>query len=221
MNHLHTIFLTDLRIAWRTPAFFITSVLFFFLILVLVPFTLGPEPELLYRLAPGIIWLAIIVAGLLGLERWLTEDATDGTLDLLLLATPSLPWLLTAKLLAQWLATTLPLLLLLPIAGLLLHWPLAMLPLTLLTVASGSLLLTMLGGIAITLTLGLRYGITLAALLVVPLMIPAVIFGVSTLDAARLGEPYLTPLLLLLAETLVAVVVAPWLTAITLKQTLE
>lgn len=221
MNGAGTIVLTELRAAWRNPAAFITGVLFFFLVILLAPFTLGPEPEILTRIAPGMVWLAVIFAGLMGLERLLAEDGADGTADLLALSPLPLPWLLTLKFLAHWLVAGLPLLALMPLAAVLLHISFALLPLLMLSAALGALLLTLLGGCAVALTLGLPRGIALVALLLVPLMIPGVIFGVATLDAAQTGGNFVTPLFLLAAMTVAALVAAPWAAAAALRHSLE
>ncbi|MBL6076424.1 heme exporter protein CcmB [Belnapia sp. T18] len=195
----------EMRLAIRHPADSLAAVLFFVLVAALFPFGIGPAPEALARLAPGALLAAGLLAALLPLDRLFGADAEDGTLDQLLLSGMGAAVVALAKALAHWLVTGLPLLVATPIAGAMLNlateaWPAAMAALGLATA-----FLSLLGTAGAALTLGARRGGVLLPLLVLPLAIPAVIFGAAGIEAAAAGleaRPYLLLLGALVAAAL-------------------
>lgn len=199
---------TDLRLAIRAGGGAGLSLMFFLTILVLVPFALGPDLNLLSRIGPAILWLGALLSTLIGLDRLFQADVEDGSLDLILASTLPLELAVLAKGLAFWLVTGLPLALIAPLLGLLVALPPeAMLPL-MATLLAGTPALTFIGVAGAALTASLKRGGLVLALLVAPLMIPTLIFGVSAANAALGGTvPFQTPFLLLCALSLVAIVV--------------
>ncbi len=195
----------ELRLALRHPADSLAAVLFFVLVAALFPFGIGPAPEALARLAPGALLAAGLLAALLPLDRLFGADAEDGTLDQLLLSGMGAASVALAKAVAHWLVTGVPLLVATPIAGAMLNlateaWPAAMAALGLATA-----FLSLLGTAGAALTLGARRGGVLLPLLVLPLAIPAVIFGAAGIEAAAAGleaRPYLLLLGALVAAAL-------------------
>ena len=193
----------ELRLALRHPADSLAAVMFFVLVAALFPFGVGPEPQALARLAPGALLASALLAALLPLDRLFGTDAEDGTLDQLLLSGLAPSAVCGAKALAHWLTTGLPLMLAAPIACAMLNldadaWPVAI---AVLGLATG--FLSLLGTAGAALTLGARRGGVLLPLLVLPLAIPAVIFGAAAIEAASAGLPA-RPYLLLLAALLAA-----------------
>jgi heme exporter protein B len=211
----------DLTLAMRRPADMISALFFFIIVVSLFPLGVGPEPALLKKLAPGVLWVAALLATLLTLPRVFGDDLRDGTLEQLLLAPQPLGLLVFGKTIAHWLCTGLPLTLLAPVLGIqfdLDGGPLAMLTAALLL---GTPVLSAIGAIGGALTLGLRGGGILVALLVLPLYIPVLIFGAGAVDAAVSGldaQAHLSLLGALLASSLF---LAPWATAAALRIALE
>ncbi len=199
----------ELRLALRHPADSLAAVLFFVLVAALFPFGIGPAPEALARLAPGALLAAGLLAALLPLDRLFGADTEDGTLDQLLLSGMGAASVALAKAVAHWLVTGVPLLVATPIAGAMLNlateaWPAAMAALGLATA-----FLSLLGTAGAALTLGARRGGVLLPLLVLPLAIPAVIFGAAGIEAAAAGLPARPYLLLLGALVTAALPLAP------------
>lgn len=211
----------DIRLALRRPAD-IGSLLFFFVIVAsLFPLGVGPEPELLRRLAPGILWVGALLATLLSLPRLFADDLRDGTLEQLALSPEPLALVVLGKVLAHWLLSGLPLTLLAPLLGLqfdLAGDALAMLALSLLV---GTPALSGIGAIGAALTLGVRGGGVLLSLLVLPLYIPVLIFGAGAVEATIGGLGAEAQLSLLGALTLGGVFFAPWASAAALRIALE
>ena len=197
-----TLLRQELRLQLKQRAAWVTLVLFFLLVILLLPFALGPEPEILRRLAAGLIWLATLLMNLLALERLFGEDARDGTLDLMLLSPLPLPLLVGAKLLAHTAIILSALAVMLPAAALLLNLDVAMLPTLAFSLLLGVPLLLALGAVMAAVTLAVKRGAALLALLLIPFYIPVMIFGVGASDAAALGANP-APHLLLLAALLV------------------
>lgn len=192
----------ELRLALRHKADTLAAVLFFVLVAALFPFGVGPSPELLSRLAPGALLAAALLAALLPLDRLFGADAEDGTLDQLLLSGLHPAQVAAVKGLAHWLTTGLPLFLATPLAAALLNLAVEAWPAALAALALASAVLSALGTAGAALTLGARRGGVLLPLLVLPLSIPAVIFGAAAIEAAQSGleaRPYL-----LLAAALLA-----------------
>lgn len=211
----------DLRLAMRRQADII-SVLFFFVIVVsLFPLGIGPEPEQLRKLAPGVLWVAALLATMLSLPRLFADDHRDGTLEQLALAPQPLALIVLGKVLAHWLVSGLPLALLAPLLGL--QFDLASEALWTLTLSLliGTPALSGIGAIGAALTLGVRGSGVLVSLLILPLYIPVLIFGAGAVDAASTGMGAQAHLSLLGALTLAGVFFAPWPTAAALRIALE
>ena len=213
--------LRDLRLALRQSADTALVIVFFVLIAALFPFAVGPEPNLLARIAPGIVWVAAQLAVLLSLERLFLADYEDGNLDLLALGVLPLELTVLAKALAHWLVSGLPLIVTAPVITLLYNLPLDGLPILLLALLLGTPTLSLIGAIGAALTLGARRGGVLIPLLVLPLAIPALIFGMGAVDAVLAGQTARPHLLLLAAVLAVALAVAPPAAAAALRQALD
>lgn len=211
----------DLRLALRQGSATWLVIVFFVLTVTLFPFGVGPEPATLARIAAGVLWVAALLAALLSLDRLFQADLEDGSLDLLALHGPSLELTVVAKVLAHWLTTGAPLLLAAPVLAVLLNmdaagfWPLIA------SMALGTPSLSLIGAIGAALTVGLRRGGVLLSLLVLPLYVPVLIFGVSAIDAAVYAAETQAPLLILAALLLGALALAPWAAAAALRLALE
>ena len=211
----------DLRLALRQRADAGMVVLFFVLTASLFPFAVGPESNLLARMAPGVIWVTALLAVLLSLERLFLADYEDGALELLALAPLPLEATVLAKALAHWLTTGLPLVVAGPLLALLYNMDAAGLPMLVLAMALGSPSLSLIGAVGAALTLGARRGGVLIPLLVLPLNIPVLIFGVAAIDAELTGLSARPHLLFLGALFLFSLVTAPLAGAAALRQALE
>lgn len=211
----------DLRLALRQRADASLAVLFFVLTAALFPFGVGPEPNLLARMAPGIIWVTALLAVLLSLERLFLADYEDGSLELLVLAPQPLEVTVLAKTLAHWLTTGLPLIAAAPLLALFYNMDPAGLPTLILAMALGTPSLSLIGAVGAALTLGARRGGVLIPLLVLPLNVPILIFGVLALDAALAGLNARPHILFLAALFLGFLVLAPVASAAALRQAME
>nr|WP_255529142.1 heme exporter protein CcmB [Roseomonas rosulenta] len=199
----------EIRLAMRHPADTLAAVLFFVLVSALFPFGVGPAPETLARLAPGALFAAALLAALLPLDRLFGADAEDGTLDQLLLSGLPRGGIAAAKALGHWITTGLPLLAATPVAAALLNLPVEAWGAAILALGLATALLSLLGTVGAALTLGARRGSVLLPLLVLPLAIPAVIFGAAAIEAAAAGLSPAPFLLLLGAGVSLAAPVAP------------
>lgn len=179
----------ELRIAARSGAEIINPLWFFLIVVTLFPLSIGPEPQLLARIAPGIVWVAALLVSLLSLERLFKDDFLDGSLEQLVLMPAPLTLTVLAKVVAHWLLTGLPLLILSPLVALLLSFNVATWQAVALTLLLGTPTLSFIGAIGVALTVGLRKGGVLLSLLVLPLYIPVLIFATSAIDAASMGMP--------------------------------
>lgn len=211
----------DLRLALRQGGDAAMVIGFFVLTVILFPFGVGPEPQLLQRIAPGIIWVTALLAALLSLERLFQADYEDGSLEALVLLPLPLEAQVLAKCLAHWLVTGLPLTLVAPLLGLLLHLDLAGYPALMLGMALGTPILSLLGAIGAALSLGARRGGVLLSLMVLPLYIPVLIFGVAAVEAQSAGLAARPHLLLLAALLLAALALVPFAAAGALRQAVE
>lgn len=216
MIFLHIIW-RELKIAYRKPTEILNPLWFFLMIITLFPLVIGPEPKLLARIAPGIAWVAVILSALLSFERLFRDDFLDGSLEQLMLTAQSLPLTALAKVVAHWLLTGLPLILLSPLAGLLLSLELPIWFALVKTLLLGTPILSCLGAIGVALTIGLRKGGVLLSLLVLPLFIPVLIFAASVLDAATLNLPYGGQLAILGAMLGSAITLSPFAVASALR----
>lgn len=207
----------DLAIAFRRKADVLNPLIFYLLVITLFPLGLGPEPQLMARLAPGIIWVSVLLSALLSFERLFKDDLADGSLQQMMLTTLPLPLVALAKVVAHWLLTALPLVLLSPLAALLLNLDGAGWLALVLTLLAGSPALSLVGAVGVALTVGLKRGGILLSLLVLPLYIPVLIFATGSLEAAALGLGYSGQLALLAAFSLGALTLCPFAIASALK----
>jgi heme exporter protein B len=222
MSALGALLLRDIRLAIRVGGGAAIGVLFFLLVVTLIPFAVGPDLALLARIGPAILWLGALLASLLALDRLLAVDYEDGSLDLILMAPLPLELVLAAKALAHWLTTGLPLVIASPLLGLLLNLDLATTGAVALTLLAGTPALTFIGLIGAALTVALRRGGLLLAVLVLPLTVPVLIFGVAAANAAIIGPvPFGTPFSILCALALASLVIGPFAAALALRQGLE
>jgi len=212
------LFRRDLRLAVRVGGSALVGVLFFLAVVTVIPFGVGPDLNLLARIGPAILWIGALLATLLGLDRLFQADREDGTLDLMLMAGRPLELLVLVKCAAHWVATGLPLVVAAPLLGIFLNLdPVSMGAVTL-TLMVGTPALTLIGAIGAALTVSLRRGGLLLAVLVVPLAIPVLIFGVSSADAAIHDPvPFMAPFLILCALSLIAAVIGPIAAATALR----
>ena len=207
----------DLLLTWRRRGDALNPVLFALIVVVLFPLALGPEPNQLARIAAGIVFVAILIAGLLALDTLFRADYDDGALEQLVLSPHPLSLLLAAKILVHWLTTALPLILVAPLLAEMLHLPRTVLPVLLTALALATPLLSLLGAVCVALTVGMRRSGMLLALLVLPLYVPVLIFAAGACDAAQSGLPFLAPLLWLGAALALALVLAPMACAAALR----
>lgn len=211
----------DLRLALRQQADAAMIVLFFVLTAGVFPFGVGPEPNLLARIGPGVIWVTALLAMLLSLERLFLVDYEDGSLDVLILGPLPMELVVLAKALAHWLTTGLFLIIAAPVIALLYGLDAAALPVLLLAMLLGTPVLSLIGAVGAGLSLGARRGGVLIPLLVLPLTVPVLIFGVAAVEAALAGLSVRPHLLILGAMLLAALPLAPWAAAAALRQAAE
>ncbi len=222
MHALRALLVRDMRIAVRIGGGALMGVLFFLAVVTLAPFAIGPDLALLRRIGPAILWLGALLASLLALDRLFAADHEDGSLDLILMGRTPLELAVAAKALAHWLTTGLPLVVAAPVLGLLLDLEPAALGAVMLTLLVGTPALTFIGLIGAALAVALRRGGLLLPVLVLPLIVPVLIFGVAAADAAVVGPvPFGTPFTVLCALTLMSLVIGPFAAAATLRQGLD
>ncbi len=211
----------DLMLAYRHRAQMLNPLLFFVIVVSLFPLGLDPEPELLRTIAPGVIWVAALLAAMLSLDNMFRSDFDDGSLEQLLLTPHPLPLLVLAKIVAHWLTSGLPLLLLAPVLGMLLNLASeSMFPL-LATLALGTPVLSLVGSIGVALTVGLRGGGVLLSLLILPLFIPVLIFAANAVGNAGAGLDITGQLAFLGSLLALAFALAPLATAAALRISLN
>ena len=211
----------DLTISGRRLSDAVAVVMFFVLAVVLFPLGVGPELEILQRIAPGIIWVAALLAAMLSLDQIFQSDADDGSLDLLVLAPIPLETIVLAKCCAHWMVTGLPLILAAPILGFLLNLPAIGHVVMLITLVVATPTISLVGSVGAALTVGAHRGGVLVALLILPLLTPILIMSVSAVDLALVGLNYVPLVLLLLAFFLVSVVLCPLASAAALRLAVE
>jgi heme exporter protein B len=218
---LRCVIYRDLLLATRRWADVLTALVFFVIVVSLFPLGVGPEPNLLRTIAPGVIWVAALLASMLSLTRMFSADYADGTLEQMLLSAAPLGMIVAAKVAAHWLVTGLLVVLIAPILALQfdLHQPL--LGTLTLSLLLGTPVLSMIGAIGAALTLGLRGGGALLSLLVLPLYVPVLIIGAGTVDMAAAGLGTEAHFLLLAALLVVAAAFAPWAAAAALRISVE
>jgi heme exporter protein B len=222
MSPLAALFLRDFRLAVRVGGGGGIGVLFFLIVVVLTPFAIGPDLALLARIGPAILWLGALLASLLTLDRLFAADHEDGSLDLMLMADTPLELAVAAKALAHWLTTGLPLAIAVPLLSLFMNLDVRASAAVALTLLAGTPALTFIGLIGAALSVALRRGGLLLAVLVLPLTVPVLIFGVSASNAAIVGPlSFGTPFMILCALTLVSLVIGIFAAAAALRQGME
>jgi heme exporter protein B len=218
MTALPALFLRDVRLAIRVGGGAWMGVLFFLIVVALVPFAIGPDSALLQRIGPAILWLGALLASLLTLDQLFADDREDGSLDLILMGRSSLHLAIIAKGFAHWLTAGLPLVIAAPLLGVFFNIDLSAMAAVGLTLLIGTPALTFLGLIGAALAAALRRGGLLVPVLILPLTIPVLIFGVAASHAALAGHvPFGTPFMILCALSLASFVVGPVAAAAALR----
>jgi len=216
-----TLLKRDLTLAMRRRSDWLNPLFFFVIVVTLFPLGVGPDGSLLAEIAPGVIWVAALLATLLALDGLFRDDYIDGSLEQLLLSPQPLTVLVLAKTLAHWMISGLPLVLLSPLLALLMQLPVRALPALLASLVLGTLSLSLIGAIGAALTVGLKRGSVLLALLVLPLFIPILIFGSSCVAAAATGFETSAQLSLLAGLFFLALALAPLAAAAALRISAE
>ena len=211
----------DLLLAARRNSDVLTVVLFFVIVVSLFPLGIGPEPKLLRTVAPGVLWVAALLASMLALGRVFAADHADGTLEQMMLGATPLGLVVAAKVFAHWLVTGLPLVLISPVLALQFDLPQELFGVLILSLALGTPVLSLIGAIGAALTLGLRGAGALLSLLVLPLYVPVLIIGAGATESAASGLGGSAQLLLLGAMLIVAAAFAPWAAAAALRISVE
>jgi heme exporter protein B len=211
----------DLTLAMRHRAEMINPLLFFVLVTSLFPLGIGADPRLLQAVGPGVIWVAALLAALLSLEGIFRSDFEDGTLEQFLLSSHPVSVLVLAKVLAHWLITGLPLLVISPLLGVLLGLPGDAIMILLVTLTLGTPVLSLIGAVGVALTVGLRKGGMILSLLVLPLYVPLLIFAASAVDTAAAGLPVTAHLSLISALLVLSLSLSPLATAAALRISLS
>jgi heme exporter protein B len=222
MNSFTALLVRDMRIAVRVGGGALMGALFFLTVVVMMPFALGPDLALLARIGPAILWLGALLASLLALDRLFATDHEDGSLDLLMMGRMPLELAIAGKGLAHWLTTGLPLVVISPVLGLMLNIEARAMGAVALTLAVGTPALTFIGLVGAGLSVALRRGGLLLAVLVLPLTIPVLIFGVAAANAAIIGGvPFGPPFTILCGLSLASLVIGPIAAAAALRFGLE
>jgi heme exporter protein B len=222
MTAFASLLVRDMRLAVRVGGGALMGALFFLIVVVMMPFAIGPDLNLLARIGPAILWLGALLASLLALDRLFVTDHEDGSLDLLMMGRMPLELAVAAKAIAHWLTTGLPLVIVSPVLGLMLNVELRAMGVVALTLAAGTPALTFIGLVGAALSVALRRGGLLLAVLVLPLTIPVLIFGVAAANAAIVGPaPFGPPFTILCALSLASFVLGPVAAAAALRHGLE
>jgi heme exporter protein B len=208
----------ELKLAIRQGADASIALMFFVVVVALFPLGVGPEPGILERISGGVVWIGALLAAMLSLDRLFQADHEDGSLDLLVLAPWPLEFLVLAKCLAHWLVTGLPIMLVSPLLGLLLHMNTDAYLSLLAAMALGTPVLSLIGAVGASLVLGARRAGVLVSLLILPLTVPVLIFGVAAVEAAAIGQSPQPHLMLLGALLLASIPLCPLATAAALRQ---
>ena len=211
----------DLVLAMRRRADVLTTLVFFVMVVSLFPLGVGPELAMLRKMAPGVLWVAALLASMLSLVRLFSADYLDGTLEQMMLAPQSLSMLVLGKMVAHWMVSGLPLVLMAPVLGLQFDMSVQGLGVLIIGLMLGTPILSMIGAIGAALTLGLRGGGVLLSLLVLPLCIPVLIFGTGAVEAISSGLSVVSHLSLLGAMLVLSLVFTPWVTAQALRISME
>jgi heme exporter protein B len=222
MRAFTTLLVRDMRLSVRVGGGALMGALFFFIVVVMMPFAIGPDLKLLASIGPAILWLGALLATLLALDRLFATDFDDGSLDLLMMGRLPLELAVAAKAIAHWLTTGLPLVVVAPVLGLMLNVDMSTMGWVSLTLLAGTPALTFIGLIGAALAVTLRRGGLLLAVLVLPLTIPVLIFGVAAANAAIAGQSaFGPPFTILCALSLASFVLGPFAAAAALRHGLE
>jgi len=211
----------DLMLAWRQRADVLSTLFFFVIVVSLFPLGIGPEMKLLRSVAPGIVWVAALLASMLSLGRVFANDYQDGTLEQMLLTPQPVYLVVLGKVFAQWLVSEVPLVVIAPLLGVQFDLEPQTLFILFITLLIGTPVLSLIGSIGASLTIGLRGGGVLVALLILPLYVPVLIFGAAAVDASILGKSPIGAIELLAAALVLSLVFAPWATSAALRISLE
>ncbi|PDT13294.1 heme exporter protein CcmB [Rhizobium sp. M1] len=216
------LFLRDLKLSIRAGGGALIGVLFFLTVVAVIPFGVGPDLKLLSRIGPAIVWIGALLAALLGLDRLFQAERDDGSLDLMLMQDTPLVLTVLVKCFAHWTATSLPLVIASPLLGLFMNMDETAIGATMLTLLAGSPAITFIGAVGAAVAVALPRGGLLVSILVLPLTIPVLIFGVSaTYAAVEEPAPFLPPFLILIALTLFFAVIGPAAAALALRNTAD
>ncbi|MDA9976211.1 heme exporter protein CcmB [Alphaproteobacteria bacterium] len=218
MSRFLAIIRRELKLAIRQGADASIALMFFVVVVALFPLGVGPEPSILERISGGVVWIGALLAAMLSLDRLFQTDYEDGSLDLLVLTPWPLEFLVLAKCLAHWLVTGLPIMLVSPLLGLLLHMNTEAYLSLLAAMALGTPVLSLIGAVGASLVLGARRAGVLVSLLILPLTVPVLIFGVAAVEAAAIGQSPQPHLMLLGALLLASIPLCPLATAAALRQ---
>ena len=221
MNSFAIILVRDLKLAFQQGMDSIMVVMFFIIAVVLFPFGVGPDANIMSRIAAGVIWVAALLASMLSLERLFDTDYKDGSLELLIVQPVSLEIAVTAKIAAHWLTTGLPIIVAAPILAILMNLPFEGFGILIAALALGTPSMSLIGAIGAALILGARRSGVLLSLLVLPLYTPILIFGVSAINAKLGGFPVKSHLFVLNGLLLASIAVCPWVSANALRQALK
>ncbi len=222
MTAFTALVMRDMRLAVRVGGGALMGALFFLVVVVMVPFAVGPDLKLLARIGPAILWLGALLASLLALDRLFATDYEDGSLDLLMTSGMPLELAVAAKAIAHWITSELPLVVIAPLLGLMLNVEMSGMGALMLTLAAGTPALTFIGLVGAALSVSLRRGGILLAVLVLPLTIPVLIFGVAAAEAAITGpQPFGPPFTVLCALSLMSFVLGPIAAAAALRHGFE
>ena len=221
LTGMRSLFTRELRLSLRRRSDTLAALVFFVIVVSLFPLGVGPEPALLRAMAPGVVWVAALLAAMLSLGRLFADDHQDGTLEQLLLSAYPLPLLLLAKIAAHWLVSGLLLALVSPLLALQFGLSASATGVLVLTLLLGTPVLSLVGAIGAALTVGVRGAGVLISLIVLPLTIPVLIFGAGAVDASNAGMGVGGHLSLLGALLVASLVLAPWATAAALRIGLE
>ncbi len=211
------LFARDLLLCWRRRGDAAQPLLFALLVVALFPLALGDDAVLLAHIAPGVLWVAALLSGLLALDSFYRADAEDGSLEQLMLAPAPLAVLIAVRIAVHWLVTALPLLIVTPLLAQLLYLPFDLLKPMMLSLALGTPLLSLIGAVVAALTVGLRRSGMLLALLALPLYVPVLVFGAGSVMAAAQGLPWAGALLLMAAGLALSLLLAPLAAAAALR----
>ena len=221
MNAMWATMRRDLLVVMRRKSEVLTALFFFVIVCSLFPLGIGPEPGLLRKVAPGVLWVCALLATMLGLQRMFAADHADGTLEQMAISPTALVWLVVGKIGAHWMVSGLPLVLMAPVLGLQFDLAPDALAVLMLTLLLGTPVLSLIGSIGAALTLGVRGGGVLLSLLVLPLYIPVLIFGAGAVESHIAGLGSGGHLSLLAALLVLAVFFAPWAATAALRIALE